>query len=247
MDSPVLAAITLLVAGTLAGLGGSVAGVASIFSYPALLLVGLNPVDANITNAAALIWLSFGSISSSKPEWSAEKTLLKKLAPGAVLGGIAGSLLLVRTDPHTFAKVAPFLILASSVAILIPRKPGKTARQTPMWIIHIAIVAISMYCGYFGAAAGTLTIATLMQLVGKSLPVANAMKNVLMFFANFVAVAIFIFTGHVQWIPAIPLALGFFIGGRLGPAIVRRSNPRILKYLAAGLGVAVAISLATST
>jgi uncharacterized membrane protein YfcA len=42
--------IFLLVAGVGAGLIGSMAGLASLVSYPALLAAGLPPVTANITN-----------------------------------------------------------------------------------------------------------------------------------------------------------------------------------------------------
>jgi uncharacterized membrane protein YfcA len=41
----------LVLAGIAAGLAGSIAGLASTFSYPALLAAGLNPADANTTNA----------------------------------------------------------------------------------------------------------------------------------------------------------------------------------------------------
>ncbi len=46
----------LIIAGFAAGLLASVAGLASLVSYPALLAVGLPPVIANVTNTTALIF-----------------------------------------------------------------------------------------------------------------------------------------------------------------------------------------------
>jgi uncharacterized membrane protein YfcA len=43
----------LAAAGVVGGLTGSIAGLASIATYPALLLVGLPPVTANVTNTVA--------------------------------------------------------------------------------------------------------------------------------------------------------------------------------------------------
>ena len=49
-------------AGVLGGLAGSIAGLASVATYPALLLVGLPPVTANVTNTVALVFNGIGSI-----------------------------------------------------------------------------------------------------------------------------------------------------------------------------------------
>jgi len=45
----------LVGAGILAGLFGAIGGLASLASYPALLLAGLTPTSANVTNTVALV------------------------------------------------------------------------------------------------------------------------------------------------------------------------------------------------
>ncbi len=52
----------LLLAGFGGGLSGSVAGLASLVSYPALLAAGLSPVSANVTNTVSLVFSSAGSV-----------------------------------------------------------------------------------------------------------------------------------------------------------------------------------------
>jgi uncharacterized membrane protein YfcA len=54
-------ALLLLAAGFAAGLSGTVAGLASLFSYPALLAAGLAPPAANATNTVALTATSAGA------------------------------------------------------------------------------------------------------------------------------------------------------------------------------------------
>src|ERR1700692_2243776 len=58
----------LVLAGLGGGLTGSVAGLASLVSYPALLAVGLPPVSANVSNTVALVFGSVGSVSGSVEE-----------------------------------------------------------------------------------------------------------------------------------------------------------------------------------
>ena len=57
----------LVLAGVGAGLTGSIAGLASLVSYPAVLATGLDPVSANVTNTVALVCSSVGSVAGSRP------------------------------------------------------------------------------------------------------------------------------------------------------------------------------------
>jgi uncharacterized protein len=41
----------------------------------------------------------------------------------------------------------------------------------------------------------------------------------------------------------VPLALGLFLGGRLGPIVVRHSNPVVLRSVIGVVGIALAIKL----
>ena len=236
--------LLLVVAGVAAGLGGSIAGIASIFSYPALLAVGLSPIDANVTNSVSLFCLSAGSILGSRRELVGHGKLLKQMAPANLVGGVLGAILLLQTSSTTFRHIVPFLLLVASLAILIPRR-GNAQFEPRIHIRVMQILAglIGIYCGYFGAASGSMTLALMIQTLGVGLPVANALKNVLLGISNGVAAVIFMFGGHVHWLIAIPLAIGFFIGGRTGPIIVRHAPQKILQRGVSVFGIGVALWL----
>lgn len=68
----------LLVAGFGGGLVGSVAGLASLVSYPALLAVGVSAVSANVTNTAALVWSAAGSVWGFRPELSEQRRVVRR-------------------------------------------------------------------------------------------------------------------------------------------------------------------------
>ncbi|MEY4320434.1 MAG: hypothetical protein RLZZ471_375 [Actinomycetota bacterium] len=233
----------LILAGIAAGLTGSIAGLASVASYPALLLVGLSPIQANVTNTIALSALSFGSISASKPEWETQKPLLKRLIPVVLLGGISGGLLLLNTDSVTFGLIAPLLIIASSFVVMIPRRENSKRILRRPWQLALVMYLVGLYCGYFGAGAGSATTAIMILAAGVNLMVASSLKNVLMFFANTMAMILFVFSGQVAWLFALPMAIGFFVGGRIGPLILRKVDPKIMRWLVAGLGLVVGVSM----
>ena len=97
----------------LGGLTGSIAGLASVATYPALLLVGLPPVTANVTNTVALVFNGIGSVWGSRPELEGQQTWIKRIAPVAVLGGAAGAALLSRR--RKASRVVPILLGLASV------------------------------------------------------------------------------------------------------------------------------------
>jgi uncharacterized membrane protein YfcA len=248
----VLEWLLLVLAGLGAGLSGSIAGLASLVSYPALLATGLPPVTANVTNTVALVLTSVGSVSASRPELAGQRRRLLPLAAAGVLGGAAGAALLLLTPAEAFERLVPVLIGAAALAILLQRPPGELAAEgrrvhgarDPWWLVAGTGV-IGIYGGYFGAAAGVLLLALMLLGTGEGLPRSNAVKNVVLGAANAVAAAGFVVLAPVAWSAALPLALGCLAGGRLGPRVVRRVPQTLLRRLIAlaGLGLAVVLAV----
>ncbi len=238
----------LVVAGVGAGLTGSIAGLASLISYPALLATGIPPVTANVTNTVALVMTSVGSVSASGPELRGQGRRLLPLLAAALLGGAAGAALLLSTPADAFERIVPFLIAAASAAILVQRPPRELAAahagagRDPRWL-PLAVFGIGIYGGYFGAAAGVLLLATLLLATGEGVPRSNAMKNAVLGVANSVAAVGFVVLADVAWSAALPLAIGLFAGGLIGPRVVRRSPPVLLRRVIALAGLALAVHL----
>lgn len=239
-------ALLLVLAGVGSGLAGSIAGLASLVSYPALLAVGLAPVTANVTNTVALVFSSVGSVSGSRPELHGQRTRVRELGVVAALGGAVGGALLLLTPRDSFERVVPWLIGLGSLAILWPRRPTPHPDDPSLpasRFLIVGIFAIGVYGGYFGAGAGVLMIALLLVATPDTLARSNALKNLLLGLANLVAAVIFAVFGPVHWIAALPLAAGLLIGGRIGPIVVRHSPTQVLRVLIALAGVGLAIHL----
>ena len=241
--------VLLVAAGIAGGLFGTIAGLASLATYPALLAVGLAPISANVTNTVALVFTGIGSVLSSRPELKGQGPRIRRLAPMAVFGGIAGAALLLSTPADGFEKIVPWLIGFASLTILIPRRPVPDghvapAQSTRLRVAEAAGMAlICVYGGYFGAAAGVLMLAMLLHTTHDTLPRANALKNGLLGVANGIAALIFAFLAPVDWLAVLPLGLGCLVGAWLGPKVVRWAPVTILRWLIGLAGLALAIRL----
>ncbi|WP_235564545.1 sulfite exporter TauE/SafE family protein [Modestobacter sp. Leaf380] len=234
-----------MLAGLGAGLTGSVAGLASLVSYPALLATGLPPVTANVTNTVALVLNSVGAVGASRPELRGQGRRIALLLPLGMAGGVAGAALLLTTPPSAFEAVVPFFIAAASVLILLQRPPRELAsdgtaeaRRHPrraLWAMGAGVAAVSVYGGFFGAASGVLLLAVLLLTTGETVARGNALKNTVSGASNLLAAIGFALFADVAWAAVLPLAAGLFVGGVLGPPLVRRL-PGL--WLRRGIGVA---------
>ena len=240
----------LAVAGIAGGLTGSIAGLASVATYPALLLVGLPPVTANVTNTVAMVFNGVGSVWGSRPELTGQGPWLKRILPAAALGGAVGAALLLSTPADGFEKIVPILLGLASVAIVLPRHGPQEARVADHRRLSIAIVLefiaiflISIYGGYFGAAAGVLILAMLLRAGHATLAHANASKNVIAGVSNSVAALAFTFLAPVHWPAVAALGLGCLVGSRLGPIVVRHAPAGPMRVLIGAAGLALAVKL----
>ena len=239
----------LLLAGVAAGLAGSMAGLASLFSYPALLAAGLPTVAANVTNTVAMFATTIGAGAGSRHELRGQAARIAALTGIAVAGGALGAALLLSTPSSTFELVVPWLIALGSAALLardslrrVAEKRLQRPGRTPLPLVG-AILLIAVYAGYFGAAAGVLMLAALAVSTTEPLPVTNAVKNVVTGAANVTAAVAYAFLAPVNWIAAGALAVGCVTGSWIGPAIVRRLPERPLRLAIAFAGFGLALYL----
>lgn len=236
----------LFAAGIGGGLAGSIAGLASVTTYPALLLVGLPPVAANVTNTVSLIFNGIGSISGSLPELKGQGAWLWRVVPMAAVGGIAGAVLLLSIPDEGFEDVVPILLGFASLMIALPprRSTEPAGRSRKHAVIEgLAVLVICVYGGFFGAAAGVLLLALMLSIGSQSLAHAGAAKNVILGVSNGVAAVIFAVFAPVAWLAVIPLGIGCLLGSRLGPVIVRHAPATPLRLLIAVGGIALAVKL----
>jgi uncharacterized protein len=171
---------------------------------------------------------------------------LLRLIPVAAAGGAAGAALLLSIPSDGFEKVVPFLLGASAVMIALPRRKlvEGAARTRGHHVLEAsALFAISVYGGFFGAAAGVLLLALFLSTTHASLAEANASKNVVLGVANLVAAVAFLLLAPVDWHAVVPLAIGCLLGSRLGPVVVRHAPATPLRMLIAVAGLGLAVKL----
>jgi uncharacterized membrane protein YfcA len=229
-----------------AGAQNALAGGGSFITLPVLMLSGLDARAANITSTIALFpgqlttgWVGRDNVASAggQPFWM--------LVIISLAGGAFGAALLLATPPAFFARLLPYLVLFATAVFAwgsVLRRPTEAVRpigRTPTALIQFAI---SIYGGYFGGGIGFLMLAGL-TLAGLAVRSAGATKNVLAGMMNASAVAIFIFTPHLDWRRIAVVAVGAICGGILGGLMLKRVNETALRIIVVAIGFALTVGL----
>jgi uncharacterized membrane protein YfcA len=224
-----------------AGVINAIAGGGTLLTFPALLGVGMSPVTANATNTLALWAGQLSSAFAYKKHLAEERKRAVSLAVPSVIGGLAGSALVLYLPERVFGAVVPWLIVFACLLLALQGPIKKALTGVPgadhpaaLWVVQLLI---SVYGGYFGAAMGILMLASMSVLLPSSGQHANALKVLLSFLANGAAAVLFLATGHAHVAAAVVMAVACTAGGWGGAHLAQRLSPGVMR------GVAIAVGL----
>ncbi len=241
----------LVTASFVAGILNAVAGGGSFLSFPALLSVGVLPIAANATNTVALWPGQLTSIAAYREDLGVNLRLLLPVSLSALLGGLAGAVVLLRTGQGTFLRLVPWLLLGASllfaastpIARWIARRRVETLGSArPRYVpLCSALVLVCFYIGYFGAGAGFLIMAMLAIFGIQSIREVNALKVVATTIANGIAVVTFVVERQVIWHLCLLMMLTAAVGGYVGARYSRRLSARLMRVFVVVIGLGMAV------
>jgi uncharacterized membrane protein YfcA len=241
--------LMLAAAGFLSGALNAVAGGGTFFTFAALVASGLPPITANASSAVALTVGSLASAAAYRREISGlwRSALWLSIASGA--GGLAGALILIALDNVTFRALIPWLLLFATVVFAFgPRiaiAVGATEPGRPTLVRRLSGMVIqffvAVYGGFFGAGMGFLMLASLGLTEGTDYHRINAIKQILSFFIQAVAIVIFIHGGIIAWPEALVVMVAAIAGGYLGVGAARMVPGHVMRGFVIAAGAALTI------
>ena len=216
--------ILLFLAGAVAGALNSVAGGGSFISFPTLLFTGVPPIPANATNTIALWTGAAASGGAYRKRLDVPRRVLMPLLTASLIGGVAGAFLLLKTPAQTFMRVLPWLTLGATLLFAFGKKIAggrKSVIEHESSSVALAAATVfqlfvGVYGGYFGGGMGIVMLAMLAALGMTDIHAMNALKSVMGFVINGVAVVTFIIAGAIYWRHGIVMVVGGIVGGYLG-------------------------------
>lgn len=239
----------IVLAAVWAGGINTLVGSGTLVTFPTLLVIGVPPLTANISNSVGLVAGGVSGTIGYLPEMKGMGRKALSLVPMSVLGAIIGALLLLVLPPEAFATIVPALILIGIVLVVLGPRLQVWFKQhhtegggVPVWhvvALMAGVLLAGVYGGYFGAAQGVILIGLLSALSTEPLQALNGLKNVLGTVVNAVASLVFIVVEPdlVDWRIAGIVAVGALVGGVLGARYGRRLPSTALRAVIVVVGV----------
>ncbi len=254
-----LEALAIFAAGIWAGAINVVVGSGTLVTFPTLLLFGYPALTANVSNNLGLVAGGLSGIYGYRDEVRVNRSLLLRLMPASLLGGITGAILLLALPAAAFDAIVPILIVIGLVMVLVgpalQRRAARRSDQLPATVsgaptrasipLLIGVYVLGIYGGYFGAAQGILLMGLLSILLTIGLQHLNAIKNVLGTLVNAVAAVTFLVIAwdKIDWKVVGLIAGGSLIGGYVGARIGRRLPPAALRSVILVIGSLAVIKI----
>jgi uncharacterized membrane protein YfcA len=248
--------IWLVVASFLAGVMNAMAGGGSFVSFPAMLAMGVAPIQANATNTVALWPGQLTSVAALRGDL--RKDLLPVVIGASILGGVSGAVVLLKTKQITFLHMVPWLLLVASLLFGISGPVSRWLRvraeskalaamtehdrdATPALVpLFLVLLPVCFYIGYFGAGAGFLIMSALALFGIEEMRALNSMKVLAACLSNLCAVITFIVSGAVVWKYCFVSMVICGVGGYIGAQYARKMNPNVLRLIVVGTGCVMA-------
>jgi uncharacterized membrane protein YfcA len=242
--------VLLLLGGLGAGIFNGVAGGGSLISFPLLLALGYPALTANVTNTVG-IWPGYlGGAAGFRHQISGQRERLVRLSPVAVLGGIAGAILLLTTSSATFRSIAPWLVLAASVLFaaqpLLRRALDGSSHAPPRTrplLLSGGMFVASVYGGYFGAGMGVMLLAILGLALPDTIARTSGLRTALSILVNGVAAAVFLIHGGLAWRAVALLTAGSLVGGWIGAKVALSIPAMALRIVVVAVGLTTVVKL----
>jgi len=238
----------LVVASFIAGVINAMAGGGSFISFPALLAIGVLPIQANATNTVALWPGQLTSIWALRTDL--RRDLVGVVSAASVLGGISGAVVLLHTRQVTFMRLVPWLLLTASLLFWVSGPISHWLKQRsanphdtptlPLLPIFLMLLPICFYIGYFGAGAGFLLMSVLALFGVEEMNSLNSLKVLGACLSNLCAVVTFIWGGAIVWHYCLVSMVFAGIGGYVGAQYARRMNPNVLRTIVVVTGCSMA-------
>jgi hypothetical protein len=221
--------LILVLAAFLGGASNALAGGGTFLTFPALLLAGIAPVQANATASLVLLPGAFASAWVYRDTVrTTERTFLTLMSVASLIGSLIGSILLLNTSNSTFSSLVPWLLLiATGVFTIAPwlrKVASRGQKHQSIVVLLIGQTIISAYGGYFGAGMGVLMIALYLVVTNLDVHSASGLRMICSCVINTLAVIIFAWRGALVYTAGVPMLIAGVAGGYVGALAVKRLN-----------------------
>ncbi len=228
--------ILIIIAGIFAGFINVMAAGGSLITLPVLILCGLPSAVANGTNRIALMVQNIIAVGNYKHKGIIDLKLAFIISIPAIIGSLLGARLAIFLPDNSFNKIlAVVMLIMLAIILLNPTRRfshiTENLTRKRMVVTLIVFFFIGIYGGFIQAGVGFFIITALTLLTGMSLVKINSIKSFVVGIYMVSSLLVFIFSGNINWLLGILLAVGNGFGAWLASNLAIKKGERLIKII----------------
>jgi len=201
-----------------------------LLTTPAMLLVGISPLNTLATNK---FQSCFGTFTSTYNYYKnglltePRRFLYFFLSFG---GSMVCTFLVSRISNEVLESIIPILLISAAVFFILNRGPSTSNKSSSLiFIFNVIVILIGFYDGFFGPGTGSFFVLAFVIIKGISIMEATAITKLLNFASNFAAFIIFALKGYVIWELGLIMAVAQIGGANLGSRFAITNGEKVVR------------------
>ena len=237
----------LIPLGFIAGLLGSIIGLGGgIIIVPVLTFLGFTPTVAASNSLFAVFSNAVASSISYAKQKRIEYSIGIRLGLLSIPGSVLGAFISAEITPTLFKILFGLILIAASIYIYSKRKIESSGSNKSKQIMVFAFGAsffAGIISGLFGVGGGIIFVPLMVIFMGLMMKNAAPTSQFILLFAASSAMITHGLLGHPEYVQALLLAAGAFVGGIVGARLSLEIKESRLKILIMVVMIAAAVKL----
>tara|TARA_X000000368_G_scaffold390174_1_gene353173 strand:- start:361 stop:1110 length:750 start_codon:yes stop_codon:yes gene_type:complete len=236
--------IILFIAAFLASLIDSIAGGGGLLTTPAMLLVGISPLNTLATNKFQSCFGTFTSTYNYYKNGLLTEPKRYLFFFLSFAGSMVGTFLVSRISNEVLESIIPILLISAAVFFILNRGPSTSNKSSSLvFIFNLIVILIGFYDGFFGPGTGSFFVLAFVIIKGISIMEATAITKLLNFASNFAAFIIFAIKGYVIWELGLIMAVAQIGGANLGSRFAISNGEKVVRPVLVVVSILLSIRI----
>ena len=236
--------IILFIAAFLASLIDSIAGGGGLLTTPAMLLVGISPLNTLATNKFQSCFGTFTSTYNYYKNGLLTEPKRYLFFFLSFAGSMVGTFLVSQISNEVLESIIPILLISAAVFFILNRGPSTSNKSSSLvFIFNLIVILIGFYDGFFGPGTGSFFVLAFVIIKGISIMEATAITKLLNFASNFAAFIIFAIKGYVIWELGLIMAVAQIGGANLGSRFAISNGEKVVRPVLVVVSILLSIRI----
>lgn len=236
--------VILFIAAFLASLIDSIAGGGGLLTTPAMLLVGISPLNTLATNKFQSCFGTFTSTYNYYKNGLLTEPKRYLFFFLSFAGSMVGTFLVSRISNEVLESIIPILLISAAVFFILNRGPSTSNKSSSLvFIFNLIVILIGFYDGFFGPGTGSFFVLAFVIIKGISIMEATAITKLLNFASNFAAFIIFAIKGYVIWELGLIMAVAQIGGANLGSRFAISNGEKVVRPVLVVVSILLSIRI----